>query len=296
MVRISLKGSRGIYRYIIFILLISFVFVSCKSVKNISKVREIPQISENKLYRYIEANQSDFRTLYAKKMEVSFSDDNKKITLNGSLKIQRDSFIWISISAPLGIEVARVLITQDSIKFTDNLNKRYLRADYYDIYKRYGLNINYKCIENIFSNIFFNLETCIDERDAKPSKFVLTKSPTTYELSSVHKRALNRKLKKFYKKKSKHKDYTLIYQTIEIHPDYFRPTNISLKDMDADTEINVNYNNFTSFEGNLFPSKVSLDISFDKSQLQTTMKFSRLEFNVDVKPNFKISSKYKEIK
>lgn len=44
-------------------------------------------------------------------MDVSFTQGGKVNSLRGTLKIQRDSFIQISISAPLGIEVGRILLT-----------------------------------------------------------------------------------------------------------------------------------------------------------------------------------------
>ncbi|MBK8414658.1 MAG: DUF4292 domain-containing protein [Bacteroidetes bacterium] len=42
-----------------------------------------------------------------------------RIHLNINLRIKTDSLTWISKSPLLGIEVARVMITRDSVKFMD---------------------------------------------------------------------------------------------------------------------------------------------------------------------------------
>ena len=51
-----------------------------------------------------------------------------------------------------------------------------------------------------------------------------------YELSTVEERAISRKIKKFYKKKRKNKDFMLVLQRILIDPEYFRPVKVSVED------------------------------------------------------------------
>ena len=41
------------------------------------------------------------------------------------VKKQRDSFIWVSVSAALGVDVARLLLTPDSVKFISPREKKY---------------------------------------------------------------------------------------------------------------------------------------------------------------------------
>lgn len=59
----------------------------------------------------------DWKTLNAKvKVEVAGNQ------LTASLRMQRDSIIWMSLSAALGIEVARIMITPDSLFYLNRLN------------------------------------------------------------------------------------------------------------------------------------------------------------------------------
>ena len=60
-----------------------------------------------------------------KSLNVEYSEDKGKTSLKGQLRIQSDSLIWLTFSPALGIEAARVLLTNDSVKFINRLNKTY---------------------------------------------------------------------------------------------------------------------------------------------------------------------------
>lgn len=63
---------------------------------------------------------------FSSKVAVDYSgSDGKKYNVNANIRMQRDSTIWISVNAMLGIEAMRVLITRDSVKLLDKLNKTY---------------------------------------------------------------------------------------------------------------------------------------------------------------------------
>ena len=49
--------------------------------------------------------------------------------INAQLRMRKDSVIWISASAFLGIEAARLLLTPDSFKMINRLNSTYISSD-----------------------------------------------------------------------------------------------------------------------------------------------------------------------
>jgi len=73
----------------------------------------------------LRANHIDFQSFSAK-IDVDYSDGNgKKINVTAHVRMVKDSVIWISITAILGIEGLRALITPDSVKILDKQNKIY---------------------------------------------------------------------------------------------------------------------------------------------------------------------------
>ncbi len=75
------------------------------------------------VYDQIMQNRIDFKTFSAK-IKVDFEgSDGKKSDFNAFIRLKKDSVMWISIIAAFGIEGFRVLITPDSVKVINKLDK-----------------------------------------------------------------------------------------------------------------------------------------------------------------------------
>ncbi|MDR1756653.1 MAG: DUF4292 domain-containing protein [Culturomica sp.] len=268
--------------------------VSCRTAKETVIRKETENLAENKLFKNIYANELDYKTLYSKKMDVSLTVKGRETGLKGAMKMEKDRFVWLSLTAPLGIEVARILFTPDSIKFMDSYNKKYLLTDYSYIYEKSGLEVGFQCIQNIFANGFVNLENCGNNR-LKEGKFKYERTKYDYVLSNVHTRAIDRKIRKYFKKKRKNKDVALVLQEIHIAPDCFRPYRIVLKDMEDGAGVETSYEGFTRTGEKLFPGKIVFDLVFNDQKIKLEIVFSRLEFDGPVTPNFKIPAKYENM-
>lgn len=73
----------------------------------------------------LNSHRIDFRTFSAKVNIDYRGSEGKSYDVNAVIRMQKDSAIWISANAILGIEAMRVLITRDSVKLLDKLNKTY---------------------------------------------------------------------------------------------------------------------------------------------------------------------------
>ena len=73
----------------------------------------------------IRDNRIEYNTFSAKVNVDYQGGDGKKYDVNANVRIYKDSAIWISANAILGIEAMRVFITRDSVKLLDKLNKTY---------------------------------------------------------------------------------------------------------------------------------------------------------------------------
>ena len=75
------------------------------------------------VYDRIMQNKIDFNT-FSCKVKVDFEGgDGKKADFNAFIRLKKDSVMWISIIAALGIEGFRVLITPDSVKVINKIDK-----------------------------------------------------------------------------------------------------------------------------------------------------------------------------
>lgn len=77
----------------------------------------------NQVFNTIQTNKITFNTFSAK-VKVDFeSKDGKKNDFNAFIRLKKDSVLWISINAALGIEAFRIMVTPDSVKVLNKLDK-----------------------------------------------------------------------------------------------------------------------------------------------------------------------------
>jgi len=75
------------------------------------------------VYTGVQNKRIDFNTFSAK-IKVSFEGkDGKKNDFNAFIRLRKDRVLWVSINALLGIEAFRIMITPDSVKVLNKLDK-----------------------------------------------------------------------------------------------------------------------------------------------------------------------------
>lgn len=77
------------------------------------------------LLNTVKRNHIDYKTFNAKVNVDYQGGDGKNYNVNATVRMYRDSAIWISANAVLGIEALRVLVTKNSVMFLDKINKTY---------------------------------------------------------------------------------------------------------------------------------------------------------------------------
>lgn len=106
------KTENGKWRtdaFIVFAFLLLFL-ASCTSHKKVV----IPK-----------ARIADYQWMSAK-MSGEVKDDSLAYDFSGNIRMHRDSTVWISVSSTMGMEGARILVTQDSIVVVNRMDKTYL--------------------------------------------------------------------------------------------------------------------------------------------------------------------------
>jgi hypothetical protein len=95
------------------------------------------------------SHQLNFNTFSAKaNTKLAINGNSNDVTLN--LRINRDKEIWVSVAATLlNIEIARAVITPDSIKILNKLQGVYIKKPFSYIYSYTNNQINYKTVESI---------------------------------------------------------------------------------------------------------------------------------------------------
>ena len=140
----------------ILFLLIGLIIASCKTQKKTENTKPLVNDESGRLDfktgRVLsnKMKQNEFKYTYlTTKFSVTADIDSQVNSFDVTLRAKKDSVIWISISPALGIEAARVLITSDSVKFMNKLNKTYFKGDYAYISKLFNTELDFDMLESL---------------------------------------------------------------------------------------------------------------------------------------------------
>jgi hypothetical protein len=98
--------------------------------------------------RAVRAKQISFDTFSAK-AQVKFNNGDGVHDVTLKICVKKGQQIWISVTAVLGIEAARLLITPDSIKIMNRLDATYIKKPFSYVYQYTSDKINYTTLESL---------------------------------------------------------------------------------------------------------------------------------------------------
>lgn len=138
-----------------FSLLIIFVLTAGCGASKKANVGKVDINSPEALMKTLITNQVNVQW-FSGRAKIDFSDDKMSIGVTATIRIKKDSVIWASVRK-LGFEVARALITKDSVFIIDKINDTYEARDLNYLAKEYNVPASYEAIEAIFlgNPVFF---------------------------------------------------------------------------------------------------------------------------------------------
>ena len=252
-------------------LLIAIIFIlcSCSTNKSTSSLRTL---SANHILREVEDNRFEFDNLETK---FNAKIEGNNIGLKGQLRMQNDSAIWVSLSLKLGIEVARVMITEDSVKFINRTNKTYFVESVDKFQEQLPSEVTMQFLQDLLVGN--------DILSSKNDKFKVTIEDNSYKLTSDKNTFLV--TPKTFKVKS--------YQLSAVVPE---PVEGSTRHFDklSDRTIKIKYDNFQEVNGRLLPTKIILDAG-DIFDINIEIDYSEIKVGEKLEFPFNISKKYNRI-
>lgn len=81
--------------------------------------------------------------------KIQYKDDERNVSTTANIRIKKDSIIWMSLTPFLGIEVARALITLDSLVLMNRLNREYMVYNFKTLSEKFQFDINYHLIQSL---------------------------------------------------------------------------------------------------------------------------------------------------
>ena len=244
--------------------------ISCKARKQVIVSRKAdsaakPLDNVSSKLDAIKAKQVNFNTFAGRaKTKLDINGNSNDVTLN--IRIQRDKKIWVSITAILGVEAARALITPDSILLINRLQGVYLRKPFSYVYKYASNQVNYKTLESLL------IGNAIPELLNEKADVVNADGNTTLSGSLQD----------------------LLYKLI-VGAD-LKVTQTNLSNQNEGQSLQVVNNTFIQATNRIMPSEIDIASVVKDKKIQVNLHYTKADYDVQQEYPFSIPASYEAAK
>jgi hypothetical protein len=205
-----------------------------------------------------------FNTLALRgKANLNINGDESNVTM--IIRMQKDKKIWVSITAIAGIEVARAVITPDSLLLLDRLHKTYVKKPFNYIYQYANKQVNFGLLQAVFSGNttpdFMNVNSELVQEGG-----VWVLSGTNGDLA-----------------------YRSLFNTL------LKVSETTLNDAKAAQAFKVTYGKYTPVNNALFPSSLKINTISGAKKINVEIEFTKIESNTVVEFPFTVPKNFERI-
>jgi hypothetical protein len=249
------------FAFLLLVLALSLNVQSCKTAKKKTAAPETAE-SADFLLEKLAANQVD-ADWFSAKAKIRYEDQNQSVSVSSTIRLKKDSILWMNVKK-LGFEVARMLITTDSIFIINRFEQSYAAADLQWVQRNYNLPANLNILQSILlgNPVFFarrNWTTSVEDM--------------YYALQTSDDYQENRYL---------------------LTADEFLLFEMALLDKREDREVSLSYDDYASVADDQkfsYLRKLRLK-SRETGDVKVDLEFSKVEINVPKSIRFEIPKRY----
>lgn len=227
---------------------ILFTVVQCSIIK--------PKVSVDKTLKEFK-----YTTLDAK-CSALFNDAFHEQSFNVNFRIEKNKFIWASLTGPLSIEGARILIKPDSVILIDRLSKAVYSGSYLAFQVKYNIPLSFEQIQKIIvGDIQSEITTdsnCVLQDDLRVCTIKNERAIFTYFL----------------------------------HPKNYTLEKMRVKDRYGVRELTANFAGYQIINGKEFSFNKVFEINTKNELAKLQLEFDKVIFDETIECNFSIPESY----
>lgn len=253
-------------RYWYPVLFVLFAVTSACTPRSGKLANREPAINEDLLFRKMVSNELRAEWLSGS-ARISFRDGNQSMSFSGTIHACKDSVIWLNVRK-IGFEVARVMMTPDSVYVIDRFNNQYAIEPLDYVTQMLQLPADFSVLQAILwgNPVFFG-----------KGPYQWMKDADAYRL---------------------YNDQTRVRSSYWLHPEQFRLTRMAFDDPAAARKILIEQQNFQQVNGSEYFSYLrKLELSSQETgSISLELEFSQVETNVPKEIKFDIPERYSRMR
>ena len=278
------------------VLWIALLVTSCKTTREIPLAIARP-ISTTKLLSNIEKNAFIYDYFTIKRINCQFSGNESKANFRISLKAIKDKQILVAISK-LSVPVGRVLLTPDSVKYVNYIDRNYFTDDYSYLSNFLNIDLDFASIQSIISNNAFSYRNDSQNKDFKT--FDSSIENGMYVLQSEKERKILKiegkdNTAKIDRRLRRLDDEALILQKMYFDPGNFALTRLLIEDKTNNRIMEMTFDDFVKVERKDFPGAIDMSFKAPNNNVSMSIRMSGFSTEKIESLSIDIPEKYEHI-
>lgn len=257
----------------IVVIITILAFSSCKHAQEISK-DAVKDKDPQFLFSKLKENEFKYSWIKAK-FDATITTKKNTNSFKGFLRVKKDSIIWLSVSPALGIEIARLSVTNDSVKLLNRLESTYFIKHFKYLSKMVDADIDFDMLQAFLTGNDFSYY----END----KFKANIDKDNYKLNTIGRRKL--------KKSMTDSTSTVLVEEILLDPVTYKISKHHIKDVKENKQFITSYLEYMDIEGQKVPKSILIEIK-GKEDITLKIDFVKYELNQELDFPFSIPEKY----
>lgn len=244
---------------------------SCRSKKGIPNTTETTVVapadkSKAAFFDAFAKNYNNF-SYYESNGSMEYTAEGNKLDVSVAIVMEKDQYIMLTVTALLGIEAARVLITKDSISILNRLQREHIVTNFDYIANLANVKLDLIQLQSMITG---NPPYAPDAAKAYPDtmlQYIVFSHFATPELK----------------------------QTVYASQRNFKTQKLLLADKTGKKELKLDYEDFYANSGNQYPKDININIRAEKN-IECKLRLNYFAFDKKKEINFAVPKSYKTIR
>lgn len=269
-----------IFKILIWFGVMAALFTACRAARPVVKA-PLKEEGPEFLYSKLKEHELKFEWL-SMKFDANYTEKRNQTDFKGQLRIRKDSMIWLTITPAMGIEMIRMVITTDSVKYVNRFRKEYFVGDYALVSSFLQIHVDFDMLQSILLGNDFQFY--------ENNSFRASIDNLEYKLATTGRRKIRKEAE------AASSDAVVLLQNIWLDSDSYKIKKIDLKEYQKDNrKLEAMYGGFTALENQIYPAAVNYNIIADNT-LKIHIDYSKVTLNEPMAFPFSIPDNYERIK
>ena len=252
----------------------AFLLTGCSNTARIARGKPLKNLNVGQILERYEEQAATWDWI-GMRLDVTVDADGQRESFKASVRMAKDSAIWMSISPALGVEVARLLLAPDSVLFVSKIpgNKFYYAGDYDALSEWTETPLGFEDVEAILGGYPMGL-------DPEQDKFNSKVDGQLYALIGKYKRKVRRLVgvndnalepedslniqlptRRYERLRSRTEDDDLLIKRHWFDGVTFDPVRDQFDDLYYQRSVVLERSDFEAFDGGRFPNEFKVMIT-----------------------------------